>query len=101
VPGSIISVGDYMYFGTAANFTGILTSIVRNGNVYEITIDSTPLAIQPTVIPVANEFWWFIKNPVAESHGILGHYCIFELTLESSAPSELFAVESEVMKSFP
>ena len=44
-----------------------------------------------------------IKNQVAESHGILGHYCEFTLELPNTVltTSELFAVESEVMKSFP
>ena len=41
------------------------------------------------------------KGSVAESHGLLGHYCIFTLINESTTATELFAVESEVMKSYP
>lgn len=109
-PGSIISVGDFMYFANAPSyssprFSGVLTSIIRTGATYQITINSTGAgafpAPQPTQIPTAFDYWFFIKNPIAESHGVLGHYCVFELTLEQTAPSELFAVESEVMKSFP
>ena len=108
--GSIISVGDFMYFAIAPNydtpqFAGVLTSITRNGAVYTITINSTinpPFpAPQPTVLPTSNDYWFFIKNPIAESHGVLGHYCVFELTLDVTTPSELFVVESDVMKSFP
>lgn len=109
-PGSIISVGDFMYFAPAPSyssprFSGVLTSIIRTGGTYQITINSTGVAPfpapQPTQIPTAFDYWFFIKNPIAESHGVLGHFCVFELTLEQTAASELFAVESEVMKSFP
>jgi|TARA_X000000950_G_C13857968_1_gene637408 hypothetical protein len=105
--GSIISVGDLMYFTVGSNpqFSGVLTSISYSANVYTITINSTAGGAfpspQPTVLPTSNDYWFFIKNPVAESHGVLGHYCIFELTLEVTTPSELFVVESDVMKSFP
>jgi hypothetical protein len=43
----------------------------------------------------------YIKSSVAESHGVLGHYCIFTLENNSTTKVELFAVESEVMKSYP
>jgi hypothetical protein len=109
-PGSIISVGDFMYFAPAPSyssprFSGVLTSIIRTGGTYQITINSTAAAPfpapQPTQIPTAFDYWFFIKNPIAESHGVLGHFCVFELTLEQTSASELFAVESDVMKSFP
>ena len=99
-----------MYFAVGPSystpqFAGVLTSITRVGNVFTITINSTanpPFpSPQPTVLPVSNDYWFFIKNPIAESHGVLGHYCIFELTLDVTTPSELFVVESDVMKSFP
>ena len=73
-----------------------------------ITINTTAAATggfagapQPTFIPAVDGYWFFIKNPTAESHGVLGHYCVFELTLDITTASELFAVESEAMKSFP
>jgi hypothetical protein len=43
----------------------------------------------------------YIKNSVAESHGVLGHYAVFSLTSEKTTKVELFALESEVMKSYP
>jgi hypothetical protein len=43
----------------------------------------------------------YIKNAVAESHGILGHYCVFEMQNSSTGKVELFTVDAEVMKSFP
>jgi hypothetical protein len=104
-----------MYYAPGPNydspeFVGVLTEVNVDlpNSVNQLTINSTnvatggfPAAPQPTFIPVTDGFWFFIKNPIAESHGVLGHYCVFELELNTSAPSELFAVESEVMKSFP
>ena len=55
-------------------------------------------------IPIQDAYFLYIKNPIAESHGVLGHYCEFVLELpigKSQTASELFAVEAEVMKSFP
>ncbi len=42
-----------------------------------------------------------VKNSVAESNGILGHYGEITLTNTKSTAVELFAVSSNVMKSFP
>jgi hypothetical protein len=50
---------------------------------------------------IVNPFFMYIKGSVAESHGVLGHYCIFTLENNSTTKVELFAVESEVMKSYP
>ena len=41
------------------------------------------------------------QNSVVESHGILGHYGVITLTNSNTEKVELYAVESEVMKSFP
>ena len=54
-----------------------------------------------STITIQDPYILYIKSSVAESHGLLGHYCIFTLINESSKATELFAVESEVMKSFP
>jgi hypothetical protein len=43
----------------------------------------------------------YIKNSVAESHGVLGHYCVFTLENSNTDKVELFAAESEIMKSYP
>jgi len=52
-------------------------------------------------IPIQDAFFLFIKNAIAESHGVLGHYCVFDITNTSTSGINLFAVESEVMKSYP
>ena len=108
--GSIISVGDTVYSfvppappAPPANNTPIIRGIVTEINV-DLKNNINTLVIDTTgnVAPANNSpYIMFIKNQVAESHGVLGHYCQFELTLDKTSKSELFAVESEIMKSFP
>ena len=101
--GSIISIGDYLYFmvGGVPSFAGVIEQINVNisGGINTIVFDNTGGG----AIPGVAIFFLAIKNATAESHGMLGHYCEFTLTLPNTitAASELFAVESEVMKSYP
>ncbi len=103
--GSIVSVGDYLYFSlpsyTTINLGGRITSININipAGINEISIDTSITGSVPMTI--ADPYILYIKGSVAESHGLLGHYCIFTLINDSSKATELFAVESEVMKSYP
>lgn len=104
--GSIISIGDAVYFAlppyTTPQLAGEVTAININlpAGTNEIVLDATiPGAVSP--IPIADAYIMFIKNSIAESHGVLGHYCIFELENDSTKFVELFVVESEIMKSFP
>lgn len=99
--GSIISIGDILYFSSLAIGAGIVTNIVQNypaGDNF-IVIDTTPIWTTP--IPSQTEYFLFNKNSVAESHGVLGHYCLFTLSNNYDTQVELFAAESELMKSFP
>ena len=101
--GSILSVDDYFYFlsGNTPVYAGTVTSInkdLRRG-VNNVVIDTSPAGTTP--IPSATESFLYIKNSVAESHGVLGHYAVFNLTYTKDTKVELFAVESEVMKSYP
>lgn len=102
--GNILSVGDYFYFLSATNqpvYAGNVTAIntdLRRG-INNVVIDTSPAGTTP--IPTNVETFLFIKNSIAESHGVLGHYAVFNLTYSKNTKVELFAVESEVMKSFP
>lgn len=102
--GSIISIGDYVYFGHPNPlFAGQVTAInvdLPNG-VNQIVIDNAMITPPSNPIPGNVNFIFYIKNSVAESHGVLGHYCTFTLENDSTSKIELFAVESEVMKSYP
>ena len=100
--GSIISIGDYLYFGNL-EFAGVVTAInvdLPNG-VNQIIVNNNMLVPLSVPIPLDVNYFFYIKNSVAESHGVLGHYCVFTLENYSPAKIELFAVETEVMKSFP
>lgn len=99
--GSIISVGDYLYFGNTPLFAGQVTAINVNypSNINNIEIDTTIAGTTP--IPSTPVFFLYIKNSVAESHGVVGHYCKFSMQNLSVNKIELFTIESEVMKSFP
>tara|TARA_B100001093_G_scaffold458078_1_gene470253 strand:+ start:59 stop:850 length:792 start_codon:yes stop_codon:yes gene_type:complete len=96
--GSSVSIGDTLYATTALTLIGTVTDIV----VDIPTTGSNYIQVNtPAATPNPNDLILFIKNQVAESYGVLGHYCEFVLTNTSTSAVELFAVESEVMKSFP
>jgi hypothetical protein len=103
--GKIISVGDLFYYSVAPYTTPVLAGKVTAitvdlpNAVNQVTIDTTISGT--TAIPIQTAFFLYIKNSVAESHGVLGHYCTINLENTSTSKVELFAVESEVMKSFP
>lgn len=103
---SILSVGDYVYFALppsydTPSFAGVVTNIIRNypAGINRMIIDTTDPLVTP--IPIIDPYFLYIKNSVAESHGILGHYCVFNISNDSTDKVELFAVQSELMKSFP
>jgi hypothetical protein len=69
-------------------------------NINRVVVD-TSVYTGSTVPPIQDPYTFYIKNSVAESHGVLGHYCRFDLTNQSADKIELFALETEVMKSYP
>ena len=103
--GTIISVGDILYYSlppyTSPVLFGEVSDIIVDypSGLNRLIVDTTiPLA---TVPPIQDPYILYIKNSVAESHGVLGHYCVFTIDNTSVSKVELFAVESEVMKSYP
>lgn len=102
--GSIVSIGDFVYFGhPAPNFGGRVKNIIVDlpNGINRIVIDNNMTV--PLSIPMTNNvnFIFFVKNSIAESHGVLGHYCTFNMQNFSTEKIELFVVRSEVMKSYP
>ena len=113
--GNIISVGstgnndgDMLYFAVAPiapatayvpTLLGRVIQVNQNfpAGINEVVVDNTI----GTVAPTTTEYILYIKNSVVESHGILGHYGVITLTNSNTEKVELYAVESEVMKSFP
>jgi len=108
--GNIPSVGDSIYYAVPVIFPAVLTPIYL-GQITAITVN-IPLGTNTIVVQqdvggggilpaVQVNYIMTTKSLVAESHGILGHYGVFTLTNEDTEAVELFAVKSEVMKSFP
>jgi len=101
--GSILSVDDYFYYALPPNydtitFAGVVTNIEVDlpAGINRVTHDGSGVA------PGINDpLWLGIKNQVAESHGLLGHYGVFTLTNTDTDAVELFVARSEVMKSYP
>jgi len=108
---SIISVGDSLYFinlsSVGNNYAGKITQIIRTlstdppVNRIIISLVNSPSGETPVPMTNGTAYYFTVKESVAESHGVLGHYCIFNLTSTSTSKVELFAVQSDVMKSFP
>jgi hypothetical protein len=103
--GSIMSIGDILYYSLPPYSTAVLfgrvTDIIVDypSGLNRIVVNTTiPLA---TIPAIQDPYIMFIKNSVAESHGVLGHYCVFDIQNSDTVKVELFAVESEVMKSYP
>lgn len=103
---SMINQGDFLYYAVAP-FTGTNTPI-GGGEILQVDFGNNFIQINntgggTTALPASGieAYIMYIKNPIAESHGILGHYAEFVLTNENTSAVELFAVDSDVMKSFP
>ena len=96
---SIISIGDFLYYLNEFNNSPSLAGVITSKDATSITVDSTiPGATNPTT---NTPLMMAIKNSIAESHGILGHYALMTLENIGPARAELFAVESQLMKSYP
>ena len=102
--GNILSVGDYIYFGHPnPEFAGEVLSIdidYPNG-INRIVFNNNILSPLTTPITLDVNYFLYIKNSVAESHGVLGHYCTFTLENDYNTKIELFSAQTNVMKSFP
>ena len=94
---STLSVGDFLYQGTS-DIIGQVTNIDFEGNVVTINNDA---GIPSLSTAVDNKFTYYVQNSTAESHGLIGHYLHIKLNLFAAGPAELFAVRSDIMKSYP
>ena len=103
---SSVNINDYIYFVSSGN-----TTATYGGRITSITTDqgaqTTTIVINTTIgsgtAPIANNFIFAAKNSAAESTGVSGHYAEIVLTLPASVTtaSELFAIECDVIKSYP
>jgi len=71
---------------------------------YNITVDATLTGVTPAqifTVPGPGAFIYAVKDPIAESTGARGYFMHFTLSNSNVEPVELFAVNSNIMKSFP
>ena len=95
------NVGDMLYFGTGTPaLAGQITSVNINlqAGINQLVVDTT---VAGGSIPTQPSYFLFARNQIAESHGVLGHYALTTLTHPGTTQGELFAVQSDVMKSYP
>jgi hypothetical protein len=90
---SNISVGDVLYSSSGGAYNKI--GKITNKTSTTVTVDS------PVSTPVNGQFLFAAKNTVAESYGLKGYYASVRLTNTGTTPVEVFAVNTEVAKSFP
>lgn len=104
--GSILSVGDYLYYALAPNYNtpilcGVVTAIEVNYPLGRNRVTVNTTVSGGSVPQVNNPYFMYIKGSISESHGVLGHYCVYTLENTNTSKVELFVVSSEVMKSYP
>ena len=89
---SALSIGDVLYqaVGGAYNRIGTIT----NNDGTTITVGTA------SVIPNVNDFIFAAKSPIAESYGLKGYYANVRLVSSDTNAVELYAVNSEVSKSY-
>jgi hypothetical protein len=105
---NIMSVGDLLYYFNSGVYTlcGVITSIEKKSYdaapvIYDkITVDSTT-PIGGSAAITDTDYTFYVKNSVAESHGLRGYYIEFIIENYQTTQSEIFEVGSEVSKSFP
>jgi len=92
VPGNV-SIGDVLYSSTGGSYTKI-------GNITSKSSSTITLSSSLST-PSNGDFIFVAKNSVAESYGLKGYYANIKLTNSGTTPVEVFAVNTEVSKSFP
>ena len=90
--GSIIAIGDVLYRDNSGiELIGTITALTSTS----ITVAAT------SITPVAGDFILYLKNAQAESYGSRGYYAELKLIYTGTDSVELFAIDSEIFKSFP
>ena len=100
-PTSPGNVGDMLYQGgVTAILIGQIIAVNVNPQaaINQLVVDTT---VTGGSLPNAGTYSLFARNQIAESHGVLGHYALTTLTHPGRTQGELFAVQSDVMKSYP
>ena len=95
------TAGDTVYATVNPSTTtpflvGTITAVNYTATTTEITVDATGNS-QPALA----DFVFYVRNQVAESQGLLGHYCVMTLENNLTTATEMIAVKVDLMKSYP
>ena len=102
---SSVNIGDYIYFSegafTTISFSGQVTNVEINiaSGINRIFVNTN--FTESVIISEAAPYILALRNTEAEDVGMLGHDLILTLENANTTATELFAVESEVIKSYP
>jgi len=94
-----IQVGDTVYSTPAppappvVTLAGPITTINSPSEIVVNTTGNTPVP--------SGHFVFYVRNQVAESQGLLGHYCVMTLENNLTTATEMMAVKVDLMKSYP
>jgi len=93
--GSIMSIGDLVYVVPVSTplISGQITALTSTSITIVMVVGGT--------IPVTGNFIMFVKDAVAESYGARGYYMETTLTNTDTEAVELFAISSQIFKSYP
>ena len=95
---TIISIGDTVLYAESPSYVPVSAGTITAKTDTSVTVQTSHISDQQikngAMVLVA-------KNVEAESQGVLGHYINVALENSSTTRTELFAIESNVMKSNP
>jgi len=100
---SILSDGDILFIGNDPVLQPLIVGIITSHTTTSVTV--TALAPPPVGLvgtaPNPGDFMLYMKSSIAESYGVRGYYLDTLLTNKETTQVEMFAVSSEVFKSYP
>ena len=100
---SILTDGDILFIGNDPVADPLIVGIINSHTTHSVTVNA--LAPPPVgtigTLPVQGDFMLYMKNSLAESYGIRGYYLDVLLTNTESTQVEMFALTSDVFKSYP
>jgi hypothetical protein len=88
---------------TPIRATSLVAPFTAGDTVYS-TIDTATVApsLVGTITSVTTTATvFYVRNQIAESQGLLGHYCVMTLENDLTTATEMMAVKVDIMKSYP
>ena len=95
------TAGDTVY--STIDPATVAPSLVGTITTVTITATDTTLVIDTSAgaLALSGDFVFYVRNQIAESQGLLGHYCVMTLENDLTTATEMLAVKVDIMKSYP